>query len=176
MADLFSQFINNEPMMTALIAWALAALLKFLIVAIQTGKLDWERILGPGGMPSTHTTPVIACATSIGLVAGFHTPVFAFAAILCFVVSYDAAGIRRQAGAQAQAINNLIKDLTKLETFKGQNLESFFKRWNVAELKTLLGHNPIEVWVGILLGILSAVVVHNNFGHMFNPGIFSGTP
>ncbi len=176
MADLVSQLLNNEPIVSALTAWALAALLKFLIVAIQSGKFDWERILGTGGMPSTHTTPIIACATSIGLVAGFQTPVFGLAAALCFVVAYDAAGIRRHAGAQAQAINNLIKDLTNLETFKGQKLESFFKRWNVAELKTLLGHNPIEVWVGIIIGILTALIIHNYFGHMFNPGIFSGTP
>ena len=166
-ADFFRELFQNEPLMTALVAWVLAAFLKLLIVAIQTGKLDWERILGTGGMPSTHTTPVVACAASIGITTGYDSPVFALAVVFCIVVGYDAAGIRRQAGTQAYAINSLITDLTQLEIFKGQKLESFFKRWNIVELKTLLGHNPIEVTVGVILGIIIAIVMHDNFGHLF---------
>ena len=73
MADFFLKVLKNEPLMTALIAWAVAALLKVLIEAIRSRKFDWERLLGPGGMPSTHTTPIVACATSIGLVADFNS-------------------------------------------------------------------------------------------------------
>ena len=153
--------------MTAIVAWAIAAFLKLIIEAIQTGKLDWERVLGTGGMPSTHTTPVVACATSIGITSGFDSPIFALAVVFSIVVGYDAAGIRRHAGDQATAINNLIKDLTQLETFKGQKLESFFKRWNVAELKTLLGHNPLEVAVGVFTGIIIAILMHYYLGHLF---------
>ena len=170
MSHFFITIFHNEPLVTAAVAWAIAAFLKFIIVAIQTGKLDWERILGTGGMPSTHTTPVIACATSIGITSGFDSAIFALAAVFSVIVGYDAAGIRRHAGDQAQAINNLINDLTQLEPFKGQKLESFFKRWNVAELKTLLGHNPLEVTVGVLMGIVIGILMHHYFGTLFTPG------
>jgi len=124
-------------------------------------------MLGTGGMPSTHTTPVVACATSIGLVAGFNTPVFALAVVIAVIVSYDATGIRRHAGEQARAINSLINDLARVGPYKGQNIADFFKRWNLAELQTLLGHNPFEVFVGVLLGILTALIVHFRYGELF---------
>jgi len=167
MADFFMQLLKNEPLVTALIAWGVAALLKVLIEAVKSRQIDWERLLGPGGMPSTHTTPVIACATSIGLIAGFGSTLFALAAVLCFVVAYDAAGIRRHAGDQAKAINSLIQDLTKVKPYKGQDLPDFFKRWNIEELETLLGHNPLEVAVGIILGIFTALLIHMKFGYLF---------
>lgn len=161
------QMLMNEPLVTAVAAWFIAACLKFIIEIISARRIDWERLLGTGGMPSTHTTPVVACATSIGLVLGFDSAVFAVAAVLAVVVSYDAAGIRRHAGEQAKAINSLIHDLFSGEFVKGQKPADFFKRWNLAEMKTLLGHNPEEVVVGIALGITVALVVHYRFGHMF---------
>jgi acid phosphatase family membrane protein YuiD len=167
MTDFFSKLFLNEPLMTALVAWVLAALLKFAIVALHTGKLDWERILGTGGMPSTHITPVVACTTSIGIITGYDSAIFALAVVFTIVVGYDAAGIRRHAGEQALAINSLINDLTQLETFKGQKLESFFKRWDISELNTLLGHNPLEVAVGVIMGILIAILIHIFYGHLF---------
>jgi acid phosphatase family membrane protein YuiD len=170
MAEFFQTSIwRNEPLITAGIGWLLAAFLKFLIVAITSRRFDWERLLGTGGMPSTHTTPVVACTTSIGLVAGFDTAVFALATVITIIVSYDATGIRRHAGEQARAINSLINDLTKVGPYKGQNIADFFKRWNLTELQTLLGHNPFEVFIGVLLGIMTALVVHFNYGHLFIP-------
>ncbi len=167
MRDFFIALINNQPLVSAFISWGVAALFKVLIEAVRSRRLDWERLLGPGGMPSTHTTPVVACATSIGLVVGFESPVFAIAVVITFVVAYDAAGIRRHAGEQARAINNLIQDLTKVGPYKDQNISDFFKRWNVGELETLLGHNPIEVFVGLLLGIVTACIIHYQFGYLF---------
>jgi uncharacterized protein len=153
--------------MTAIIAWALAALMKFFIVLITDHRIDWERLLGTGGMPSTHTTPVVACMTSIGMVLGFDSPVFAVALALSVVVAYDATGIRRHAGEQAKAINSLVADLFGGFINKDQNPSDFFKRWNLSEMKTLLGHNPAEVVVGVLLGIFTAIVIHHFFGYMF---------
>jgi len=167
MTNFFLTLLSNEPLVTGIIAWGVAALLKVTIEAIKSRQWDWERVLGPGGMPSTHTTPIVACATSIGFVAGFETPIFALATVLCFVVAYDAAGIRRHAGDQAKAITNLINDLTKVKPYKGQNAPDFFKRWNLEELETLLGHNPLEVAVGIFLGIITSVVIHYKFGYLF---------
>lgn len=160
-------FIHNEPAMVALISLVVAAFLKFLFILITQQRLDWERFFGTGGMPSTHTTPVIACATSIGIVAGFDSPVFAIAGVVAVVVAYDAAGLRRHAGEQARAMNSLIKDLTEGGLFKGMHPTDFFKRWNLAELETLLGHNPIEVWAGVLLGIAVAILVHVYLGGWF---------
>jgi acid phosphatase family membrane protein YuiD len=161
------QIFQNEPLVTAGIAWLIATLLKFIIVLLSARRVDWERLFGTGGMPSTHTTPVVACTTSIGLVTGFHSPMFALATVLSIVVSYDAAGIRRHAGEQAKAINSLISDLFQGGMFKGQRQADFWKRWNLAELKTLLGHNPAEVAVGIALGIMTALAVHYRFGGLF---------
>jgi uncharacterized protein len=167
MAAFFTSLIRNEPLVSAGASWLLAAFIKFILVLLATKQIDWERLLGTGGMPSTHTTPVVACATSIGLVAGFDNPLFALGAVFTVVVAYDAAGIRRHAGEQARAINNLIQDMAKLGPYKGQNMESFFKRWNIEELETLLGHNPIEVFVGVVLGIFTALIIHYGFGHLF---------
>jgi uncharacterized protein len=161
------QLFQNEPLVAAAVGWFMAALLKFLIVLFSAKRIDWERFLGTGGMPSTHTTPVVACTTSIGLVLGFNSAVFAIAAVLSVVVSYDAAGIRRHAGEQAKAINSLIADLIKGGIFKGERQADFFKRWNLAEMKTLLGHNPAEVAVGVALGIMAALAVHYQIGHLF---------
>jgi len=158
--------LSNEALVSALIGWLVAALLKFFIILITSRRLDWERLLGPGGMPSTHTTPIVACTTSIGLVAGVNTPLFALALVITIVVAYDAAGVRRHAGEQARAINSLIEDLTTFGPFKGQNIQDFFRRWDINKLKTLLGHNPVEVFAGVVLGILIAIIVHSQYIHL----------
>lgn len=165
--NLFRELFVNEPLISALVGWALAAFLKFLIVVVTLRRVDWERLLGTGGMPSTHTTPVVACTTSIGLVMGFNSPIFALAVVLSIIVSYDAAGIRRHAGEQARAINSLISDIFEGGMFKGQKSSDFLNRWKLAELKTLLGHNPAEVVVGVALGIMTALMMHFQFGHLF---------
>jgi hypothetical protein len=161
------ELLGNEPLVSAVVAWGLAAFLKFLIVVVTLRRVDYERLLGTGGMPSTHTTPVWACTTSIGLVLGFNSPVLALAVVLSMVISYDAAGIRRHAGEQARAINSLISDIFEGGMFKGQKAADFLGRWKLAELKTLLGHNPAEVVVGVALGIMTALAIHFEFGHLF---------
>ena len=160
MADFFHELFNNEPLITAIIAWGIAALLKLLIEAIKSKQWDWERLLGPGGMPSTHTTPVVAGAASVGLVEGFDSSWFAIATILTFVVAYDAAGIRRHSGEQAKAITKLVEDLTKIGSYKDQSMADVWKRWDINELETLIA-------VGIVLGICTALIIHLKFAHIF---------
>lgn len=167
MTDFFMALFRNECFVTAVLAWVVAAFAKVLIEAVKSKQWDWERLLGPGGMPSTHTTPVIAVSASIGLVTGFDTPLFAISSVFCFIVAYDAAGIRRHSGEQAKAINNLIEDMSKVKPYKGQDTKDFLKRWNLEELETLLGHNPFEVAVGVALGIATTLVMHFQFGHLF---------
>jgi len=167
MGKAFHEFVHNEPLMTAGIAWVVAASLKFITELIRTRRIDWERLVGTGGMPSTHTTPVVACALSLGLVAGFDSPVFAIALILAIVVAYDASGIRRHAGEQAKAINSLIQDLFGGMFHKEYKPADFFKRWDLKEMQTLLGHEPIEVFAGVVVGIITALVVHFRYGYLF---------
>jgi len=103
-------------------------------------KLILEEYCGAGGMPSSHTACISSLATSIGVVEGFGSPVFALAAVFCFIVMYDAAGVRRAAGKQAAVLNKII--------------ETDGEKINVQEkLVELLGHSPFEVFVGVLVGI-----------------------
>lgn len=163
---------HNEPLVTAGMAWLAAALMKFFIVWIWSKRIDWERLLGTGGMPSTHTTPVVGCVTSIGLNAGWDSPLFALGFVMVIIVAYDATGIRRHAGEQARAINSLLSDLSTAKMFKEKNPADFFKRWNIVELQTLLGHNPMEVLIGVILGILVALTVDANWELL--PPLFNG--
>ncbi|HOB07864.1 MAG TPA: divergent PAP2 family protein [Limnochordia bacterium] len=127
-------------MFTAVVAWAIAQLTKTIIFAIKERRLDFRRLVGTGGMPSSHTTFVTALTTGVGLVEGFDTPIFALAAAFALVVMYDAAGVRRAAGKQAKVLNRIIDDIYK-------------KDFHPERLRELLGHTPIEVLAGAVFGI-----------------------
>jgi len=139
-------FLANRHLLTALVALAIAQSLKVLFNRWRTKS--WTRALffSTGGMPSSHSALAMALATSIGINEGFGTPLFAISAVVALVVMHDAAGIRRAAGKQAQAINFFS---SKLED-QGIKLDE--------KLKELLGHNPIEVFVGALLGFFVALL------------------
>lgn len=140
--------LTNRHLLTAIAALAVAQMLKVLFEYWQSGSWQKALLFSTGGMPSSHSSLAVAAMVSIGLHEGFETPIFALAAVLALVVMHDAAGIRRAAGKQAEAINFLF---SKLE---GQGIKLDNK------LKELLGHHPIEVFFGGLLGLLVAVGVH----------------
>jgi len=129
---------ENKPFWVALLAWTIAQGMKIVLTLIFEKRLDLTRIVGTGGMPSSHSTLVMSLATSIGKSFGFESPFFAIAIIFAFVVMYDAAGIRRAAGKQAEILNYLIQrhELPDMD-----------------KLKELLGHTPLEVFAGAILGI-----------------------
>jgi acid phosphatase family membrane protein YuiD len=135
----FSKIAYNVPLWAAIISWAIAQGSKIILTLITEKRFDATRIVGTGGMPSSHTALVVALAFSIGKYNGFDSAFFAIALIFCFVVMYDAAGIRRAAGKQAEIINMLIID---------------HEVPNMEKLKELLGHTPLEVFVGGILGIV----------------------
>ena len=139
--------LTNKHLLTAILALIVAQILKLLFDYWQKGS--WQRALlfSTGGMPSSHSALAVSLMVSVGLNEGFETPIFAVSAVLAIVVMHDAAGIRRAAGKQAEAINFLF---TKLE---GQGIKLDKK------LKELLGHHPIEVMVGGLLGLAIAALV-----------------
>ena len=142
-----NQFLSNKTSMACLTAWFLAQFIKIIIELILYKKLDLHRIMGSGGMPSSHSSLVCCMATSIGKYVGLDQPLFSAAAVLAFIVMYDALNVRRAAGEQAKVLNYMMlnwKDL-KPEMFSN-------------ELKELLGHTPIQVFVGAVMGITIGIL------------------
>jgi acid phosphatase family membrane protein YuiD len=144
-----NSFLLNTPLVAALLATVLAQTLKVLLVLITERRMVFVRLLETGGMPSSHSAAVAALATSTGIIYGWASPYFAIAAVFGSIVMYDATGIRRAAGMQAELINDLVNELAHL----------FDEGFQPQALKTLLGHTYPQVLVGALLGITSGLAV-----------------
>lgn len=153
------EIFYNFPLWAALFAIAFAQFIKVPLAFIPTRKLDWTLLTSTGGMPSSHSAAVTALSTAIALEEGLASPFFAISAIFGIIVMFDATGIRRHAGYHATVLNQLVVDFNKLvkEVKSWPEKEEREKR---EELKELLGHQPIEVFFGGLLGIILALVLH----------------
>ncbi len=138
--------LANGPLLVAVAATAIAQLIKILIVAATERRFAPERLLETGGMPSSHSAAVTALAIALGIEHGWDSPWFAVAAVFGGIVMYDATGIRRAAGMQAQMINDLVEELAHL----------FDVGFRPQALKTLLGHTYPQVLAGALLGVATA--------------------
>ncbi len=138
---------GNLILATGVVAWAVAQLAKGIIQRIVEGAIDWKRFLEGGGMPSSHTAFVVACACTTGAVCGFGSPIFAIAVALSLVVMYDACHVRQETGKQAQILN-FFK-----EQWEGSPPEVFDLK-----LKVMLGHTPLQVFFGALVGIVISTV------------------
>ena len=132
--------ITNKYIYIPLILWFSIQTFKVIHDLIKLKKFDYKRIMGAGGMPSSHSAIVVSIATLIGKYEGVETPIFALAVIFAFIVMYDAAGVRRAAGKQAKLLNKIIETpgLTSIEVQE--------------KLVEVLGHTPIQVIVGALIG------------------------
>lgn len=137
---------QNRLLTNAILAWLAAQVLKTIIYAIVNHALDLGRLFGDGGMPSGHSATVTALATTAALTYGLDSGVFAVSAILAVVVMHDAMGVRLEAGKHAKAINELM------ETFNS-NLKPEEK------LQEFLGHTPLQVCFGSLLGLVVALIL-----------------
>jgi uncharacterized protein len=138
----------NPPLVLALLAMVTVQLFKFFFGWIAYGRPDFTRLVGTGGMPSAHSATVTALSTAVGLDVGWNSTLFGAVAFFSLVIMYDATGIRRAAGRQAQILNHMLvelKDYHKLEPVR---------------LKELLGHTPLEVFIGAAYGIFLAVLLH----------------
>ncbi|HEY8738312.1 MAG TPA: divergent PAP2 family protein [Candidatus Dormibacteraeota bacterium] len=135
--------LSNPYFVVPLIAWAIAQASKVIWDSVLTHRFSVRRLATAGGMPSSHSALVVSLTTIIGRLQGVQTPLFALALILSAVVMYDATGVRRAAGQQAMILNRLIDDLF----IAHQGLQQ-------ERLRELLGHTPIEVIAGALLGIV----------------------
>ncbi len=144
----FYELTSNKILWIAIFAWFVAQLIKVLIALGKEKRIRPSLFLGTGGMPSSHTSFVTAMTTSIGFVEGFNSSIFAVSAILSLIVMSDAAGIRRAAGEQAKVINKIADAL--------EHEGDLFDK----ELKELLGHTPVEVFGGLVLGITVAILMN----------------
>lgn len=137
---------NNLWLWIPLITWFVVQSLKVIFELIKNKKLNIRRIIGSGGMPSSHSALVCSLATTIGITEGIGSSIFALSIAFALVVMYDASGVRRAAGKQARILNKIIES-------QGKNI-------NVQEkLIELLGHTPFEVYVGAMVGIVMAFLL-----------------
>jgi acid phosphatase family membrane protein YuiD len=149
----------NIPLITALIAIGLAQFIKVPLYYFPNRSWDWGLLFSTGGMPSSHSAAVTALTFSIGFEYGVDSPLFAISTVFAIIVMFDAAGVRRQAGEQAIMINKLMDDFNhiihEMKTWNVQNEQVKRKK-----LKELLGHQPIEVLMGGLFGIVIACTIY----------------
>ena len=149
------QIMNNFPLVAAVVAVITAQILKLPVYAITDGKVDITRIFGSGGMPSSHSAFVIALVTALILQHGWTHPLVAIAIVFGFIVMYDAAGVRRESGKQATVINALLEEAEDISVEARRVLTD--SKGRSKNLKELLGHEPIEIFAGAVLGIAVAI-------------------
>ncbi len=143
----FLAFIQNKYIYVPLLLWFGIQLFKLIYDLVKTKKFNFKRILGAGGMPSSHSAVVTSVATLIGKYEGVDTAIFALAFVVAFVVMYDACGVRRAAGKQAALLNKLVETpgLTGVQVSE--------------KLVEVLGHTPFQVLVGALIGITAGLII-----------------
>lgn len=143
----FWNIFQNKYIYVPLLTWFSIQLFKVIHDLVVTKKFNFKRIMGAGGMPSSHSAVVMSLSTMIGKSEGFGTPIFAISFAFAMIVMYDAAGVRRAAGKQAQLLNKLVETpgLTGIQVQE--------------KLVEVLGHTPKQVLVGALIGIIVGVIV-----------------
>lgn len=146
--DSFIDVFNNQVVLVPAFAWIVTQAVKVIYDLEKYKKIDIRRFVGSGGMPSSHAAFVSSLGTVVGLKAGWGSPEFGIAFALAIVVMYDATGVRRAAGKQAQVLNKLIEE--SQTSGKLTNLD--------VKLKELIGHTPVEVIVGSIIGVLFGIL------------------
>jgi acid phosphatase family membrane protein YuiD len=139
--------LQNKLLIASFLALVLAQIAKGMVVLIQQHRLDFQYIAGAGGMPSSHSALVTALATAAGRVYGLGSASFAISVVLASVVMYDAAGVRRAVSIQARILNQMMEDYFHHKGIKQE------------KLRELIGHTPLQVWVGALIGLAVGLLV-----------------
>jgi acid phosphatase family membrane protein YuiD len=142
--NFFDGIMANEIFAAAFVSWFIAQALKVVLALLKEKRFVFDRVFGSGGMPSSHTSSVMGLSTAVGLTQGWETPIYAVALLFSIIVMYDASNVRRNVGKQAILLNNIIEDL-----YKHHHVEQ-------ERLIELVGHTPIEVFAGAILGIVVA--------------------
>lgn len=138
---------HNTILVSALTAWFAAQILKVAVNLFLVKKVNIHLLLSSGGFPSSHSSTVSALAVGIGKYYGWDSPIFAVSAIYGMVVLYDAAGVRRAAGKQAEVLNQLVERLSQSSDLAQERL------------KELIGHTPFEVFGGVIVGIIVGLLI-----------------
>ena len=141
-----SELLQNEVLICSLVSWFIAQVLKIPTYLLVEKELNWRRFFGSGGMPSSHTSFVVALTLMTGFDAGFQSVAFAIAFTLAAIVMYDAMGVRRETGTQAQVINAILRNVF----VNGKPISD-------DDLKELIGHTPLEVLGGGIIGVATTV-------------------
>lgn len=142
----FNQIFHNEVLGAATLSWFVAQALKFIFTVLKFKVVDLTRLVGSGGMPSSHSAFVMGLSTAVGLKLGFDSLEYALSLCFALVVMYDASGVRRAVGIQANILNQMMSDLKELKHIE-------------ENLKELIGHTPFEVFIGAFLGIIIANII-----------------
>src|SRR3989338_530295 len=147
MKDFFPALLNNKVFVITMIAWIFAQCIKVFLGVVREKRFNFRWFIGTGGMPSSHAAGATALAMSCGLYLGFDSITFALAAVFALVTMFDAQSVRSQTGQQAEILNMILDDIY----WKGR-IES-------DRLKELIGHTPIEVFMGAIIGFLTAILL-----------------
>jgi len=149
MQNLFSQWISNRVFWTCALAWFAAQAIKTVLYGFINKEWKIERMVGAGGMPSSHSSTVCALATAAAIHYGMDSFQFTISVIFAVIVMHDARGVRRETGKQAEILNRIIR---RIQEHEGTLIEE-------TELKELVGHTPSQVFVGGVLGVLIALFI-----------------
>ncbi len=154
MGKILTGLLNNKVLVCGICGWAVAQVLKTVIYVLVHHEMRWERMVGDGGMPSGHSATVSAMATAAGLIYGFETFEFAVTCMLAIIVMHDAMGVRMETGKQGKILNEMIEFFRTegfVEAFRKN--DKMYEFWE-ASLKEFVGHTPLQVGAGCILGIL----------------------
>lgn len=147
--DFVKEIGANRIFYVTLLSWFVAQMLKVVLGIFQEKRFNFHWFVGTGGMPSSHAAGVSSLATSVGCVAGFDSPLFAVTSVMALIIMFDAQSVRRETGKQAEVLNKIIDDIY---ANRGVREDRF---------KELLGHTPVEVFMGALLGIFISLLFFN---------------
>ena len=150
-----NDLLHNRMLIAAVLGWAIAQVVKTLIDLALNRKINFERLVGAGGMPSCHSSTVCALCVAAGYEYGLDSPAFAISTILAIIVMYDARGVRRETGNQAEILNRIM------EFFRLPENGEFKLEFDQEQLKVLIGHTPLQVLCGAILGIIVGIVSVN---------------
>ena len=149
--SIVAQLGRNRIFIATGSAWAAAQVLKVVLGVLRDRKFNFKWLISSGGMPSSHVSLSTCLTTSIGLYYGFDSGLFAMALCFAVITMFDAQGVRWHSGKQAQALNRILEDI-----YSHKGIQE-------APLKQLIGHTPVEVYAGMTLGIVMAVLFYRSF-------------
>ena len=151
MTEFFGQLFSNKILLCSVIAWGCAQLIKIIIALIMEKKFRPDRIFGDGGMPSGHSATVVSLGVLVGWVEGFNSPIFAIATMFAIIVMHDATGVRREAGKHAAMLKVIGDAFNAMFAEKDEHVRT-------EKIKLLVGHTPLQVTFGALLGLAVAII------------------